>query len=368
MHKPSELTALISSELDSIRSFVFSNVSRDRGPRAVLESVGAVAVLFWLSWRLGPVLVGVIVGTAATAALYKQQTKVVERQNASALAAMSNVAAQAFSAITTVRSFAGEGLERERFGDYIQESYESGVGFAKAKANLESLNRGAIHMSLLALYALGGYMVRKGLMPLGVLLSGIGFTFSLVYATQGVVLTFADMRRVLASIRRIQDLLENACPDPSMYGALPPGAWWENLNEGTLAPKQEAYGPFAGDSAVWAAQAGALKLCDVYFSYPLRPNFQVLKGLSLTLKKGTVTALVGRSGAGKSTVAALISRFYEPSSGVIKLTERDIRCFTRGEWARAVALVSQEPVLFEGTIEDNRALRELTESSLVQVQ
>jgi ABC-type multidrug transport system fused ATPase/permease subunit len=68
-----------------------------------LQSVGAVVVLFWLSWRLGPVLVGVIVGTAATAALYKQQTKVVERKNASALAAMSNVASQAFSAITTVR-------------------------------------------------------------------------------------------------------------------------------------------------------------------------------------------------------------------------------------------------------------------------
>lgn len=73
-----------------------------------------------------------------------------------------------------------------------------------------------------------------------------------------------------------------------------------------------------------------------------------MRGLNLTLQRGTITALVGRSGAGKTTVGSLISRFYEPSRGTISLAGRDVRSFTRGEWARAVALVSQEPVLFEG--------------------
>ena len=74
----------------------------------------------------------------------------------------------------------------------------------------------------------------------------------------------------------------------------------------------------------------------------------VLKGLDLTLRKGTVTALVGHSGAGKSTVAALLSRFYDPQAGGIWLGGQPASAFTRGEWARAVALVSQEPVLFAG--------------------
>lgn len=74
----------------------------------------------------------------------------------------------------------------------------------------------------------------------------------------------------------------------------------------------------------------------------------MLKGLDLTLKKGTVTALVGHSGAGKSTVAALLSRFYEPQAGIVRLGGQPAAAFTRGEWARAVALVSQEPVLFAG--------------------
>lgn len=76
----------------------------------------------------------------------------------------------------------------------------------------------------------------------------------------------------------------------------------------------------------------------------------VLKGLTLELQRGTTTAVVGRSGAGKSTVAALLSRFYEPESGGIYLNGQLAQDFTRGEWAKAVALVSQEPVLFSGAL------------------
>lgn len=107
-------------------------------------------------------------------------------------------------------------------------------------------------MSLLALYALGGYLVSQvrlhggyatqgsqhcaisyrsayssfalqGLMPCGVLISGIGFTYSLTYATQGVVNTLTDLRRASGAFQRVRSLVQNSEPDPSMYGALPPG-------------------------------------------------------------------------------------------------------------------------------------------------
>jgi len=102
-HNTTELTSLLSVELDNVRSFVFGNVSRDRGLRAILEASGSVLVLFVLSWRLGPVLGLVIVSTAVTAALYRQQTKEVEKQNSKALSHMVGVADQAFAAIRTVR-------------------------------------------------------------------------------------------------------------------------------------------------------------------------------------------------------------------------------------------------------------------------
>lgn len=102
-HNTTELTSLLSVELDNVRSFVFGNVSRDRGLRAILEASGSVLVLFVLSWRLGPVLGLVIISTAVTAALYRQQTKEVEQRNSKALSHMVGVADQAFAAIRTVR-------------------------------------------------------------------------------------------------------------------------------------------------------------------------------------------------------------------------------------------------------------------------
>lgn len=85
------------------------------------------------------------------------------------------------------------------------------------------------------------------------------------------------------------------------------------------------------------------------------PPPPVLDRVNLKLRHGTVTAIVGRSGAGKSTVAALLSRFYTPQSGEILLNGQEASTFTRGEWAKAVAMVSQEPVLFDGSVADNIA-------------
>jgi ABC-type multidrug transport system fused ATPase/permease subunit len=79
---------------------------------------------------------------------------------------------------------AGENLERERFVEHARASYNAGLQFADAKAWLEAANRGAIHLSLVILYSLGGWLVLQGHMPLRVMLTGIGFTFSLMFATQ----------------------------------------------------------------------------------------------------------------------------------------------------------------------------------------
>ena len=69
--------------------------------------------------------------------------------------------------------------------------------------------------------------MNTGLMPVGTLLSAIGFTFSLVFATQGLLQTWTDMRQTRSSVRRVQDLFDEITVDPSMAQALPPGAWWE---------------------------------------------------------------------------------------------------------------------------------------------
>ena len=101
------------------------------------------------------------------------------------------------------------------------------------------------------------------------------------------------------------------------------------------------------------ALAGAVRLEDVSFRYPTRPDALVLQGLSLELKPGEVVALVGHSGSGKSTVAQLLARFYDPEIGRITFGGTDIRTFSPRSLRRHVGTVAQEPILFATSIRDN---------------
>ncbi|KAI0854514.1 P-loop containing nucleoside triphosphate hydrolase protein [Xylaria cubensis] len=97
---------------------------------------------------------------------------------------------------------------------------------------------------------------------------------------------------------------------------------------------------------------GAIQLCDIHFQYPTRPG-PVLSGLSLTVQPNQYVALVGPSGCGKSTTIALLERFYDPSSGTIYVDGKDIRSLDVNDYRSFIALVSQEPMLYQGTIKEN---------------
>lgn len=117
----------------------------------------------------------------------------------------------------------------------------------------------------------------------------------------------------------------------------------------------ESSGKRKSSSVCELAWTGDVALNDVRFSYPQRPETEILKGINLLLPRGNVLALVGSSGAGKSTVVQLLSRFYDPTEGRITLGGRDVRTFDKSEWSRAVSLVNQEPVLFAMSVRENIA-------------
>ncbi|XP_047041195.1 multidrug resistance protein homolog 49-like isoform X1 [Helicoverpa zea] len=112
---------------------------------------------------------------------------------------------------------------------------------------------------------------------------------------------------------------------------------------------------------------GNISLENVDFSYPSRPNVQVLKGFSLNIKAGECVALVGSSGCGKSTILQLLQRLYDPHSGSVKLDGREIRNLNLGWLRSSLGVVGQEPVLFRGTIFENIAIA-CPEATLPEVQ
>ncbi|KAB2034034.1 hypothetical protein ES319_D04G057800v1 [Gossypium barbadense] len=100
---------------------------------------------------------------------------------------------------------------------------------------------------------------------------------------------------------------------------------------------------------------GHVKLHDIDFAYPARPNITIFKAFSLNIDAGKSTALVGQSGSGKSTIIGLIERFYDPLDGVVEIDGRDIRSYQLRSLRKHIAVVSQEPTLFAGTIRENIA-------------
>ncbi|RZC72795.1 hypothetical protein C5167_048274 [Papaver somniferum] len=365
-----ELTGLITSDLGSVKDVVSENTSRDRGFRALSEASystlfkSTICILFALSPQLAPLLGLLTLSVSFFAAIYKRSTIPVFKAHGKAQASISDCASETFSAIRTVRSFSGEKRQMSMFG-----SQASGIKLGTFKSANEAVTRVVIYISLLALYCLGGSKVKAGELSVGVMASFIGYTFTLTFAVQGLVNTFGDLRATFAAVERINSVLSGTEIDESLAYGLERELHRKEGSSGNLelffdndfTEKNVALNEHymsalkSSGNGCGVAWNGDISLEDVHFSYPLRPDVEVLNGINLTLKYGTVTALVGSSGAGKSTIVQLLARFYEPTRGRITAAGEDVETFNKSEWARVVSIVNQEPVLFSVSVGENIA-------------
>ncbi|XP_023533627.1 ABC transporter B family member 28 isoform X2 [Cucurbita pepo subsp. pepo] len=363
-YKVGEITGLLTSDLGSLKDVVSENVSRDRGFRAFSEVIGTICILFALSPQLAPILGLLMLSVSFSVAVYKRSTIPVFKAHGLAQASMADCATETFSAIRTVRSFGGEKRQMFNFGRQVIAYEGSGISLGTFKSLNESLTRVAVYISLMSLYWLGGDKVKAGELSVGTMASFIGYTFTLTFAVQGLVNTFGDLRRTFAAVERINTVLHEEVDEALAYGLEKEMQQKEfkykllfsgDTDENSQVKTQYMSDLKSSSNVINLAWSGDICLEDVGFSYPLRPDVDILSDLNLTLKCGTVTALVGPSGAGKSTIVQLLARFYEPKQGQIKVSGEDIRAFDKREWARAVSIVNQEPVLFSVSVGENIA-------------
>uniref|UniRef100_A0A8C0GLN9 Transporter 1, ATP binding cassette subfamily B member n=2 Tax=Chelonoidis abingdonii TaxID=106734 RepID=A0A8C0GLN9_CHEAB len=211
------------------------------------------------------------------------------------LAKANEVAVETFQAMPTVRSFANEEGAAQRYGQRLQETYRLNKQEAAAyAASMWTNSLSGLALKVGILYY-GGRLVTAGAVSTGDLVTFVLYEMQFTTAVEVLLSTYPSVQKAVGSSEKIFEYMERT-PQIS-----PPG---------TLAP---------------ASLRGHLQVQDVWFSYPGRDDAPVLKGVSLELRPGEVTALVGPSGAGKTSLVALLERFYEPQRGRLLLDGRDLR-------------------------------------------
>ena len=318
--KTGELTSRLASDTTVLQNTVSVNVSM--ALRSAATVLGGIGALFYTSPRLTFVMLAVVPPVAIGAVLYGRRVRALSREVQDAHAAASDVAEETIGGVRTVRSFAAEKVEAERYASAVDRSFQVARRRAITGGVFVGVASLAAFIAATAVLWYGGRLVLEGAMTVGALTSFFVYTLVVGFSLAAASDVWADFMKASGAGARIFEILDRA---PAMVA-------------GGLRPEHTL---------------GAVTLEDVSFRYPARPDAQVLSRVDLSLKPGEVVALVGPSGSGKSTIAALLARMYDPVSGRVLLDDRDVRELDADWLHTQVGTVAQEPLLFSRSIADN---------------
>ena len=272
-----------------------------------------------------------------------------------------SVAAERLAGARTVRTFAAEDREAERYAEALEEA---------ARARRIATRIHALHLALFAAVPstavaawlwYGGRLVERGRLTVGELTTVVPLALEVANALAGLSELHAEVNKGVdaadraAAVLSARQVIEVDARRRLLAAVDPPANGNENF-PGNETPGGESRGSSSSTSdALPRVMRGAIEFRDVRFAYPSRPDRVVLDALNLTLAPGEVFALVGPSGGGKSTVGALLERFYDPAEGDVlvdgvRVSDLDPRWLRRN-----VGAVSQDPTLFAGTVAENIA-------------
>ncbi|KAK5581953.1 hypothetical protein RB653_003534 [Dictyostelium firmibasis] len=316
-----ELLSRLSSDSQVIQNSVTVNISMLF--RYSIQIIGSIILLFITNWRLTLLMLGIVPVLAISTVFYGKKIKQLGKQFQDELAKSSTTGEEVISNIRTVRSFSKEQKFIDLYSKDINGSFLIGKSLAVATGVFSGIVFLVAQLAIVLIVYVGARQVLDGTLSTGDLTSFLLYTLSLAMSLAFISSLMTDFLKAIGSSDRIFEIFDRV---PAI-----------NVSGGKQIPNP----------------LGEIELKDIEFSYPTRPNNNVLKGLNLKLKKGTITALVGPSGGGKSTVIAMIERFYDPNSGSITFDGVDIKELDPVWYRGIIGYVSQEPVLFAGSIKDN---------------
>jgi len=238
------------------------------------------------------------------------------------LAESTTVAEEALQGIRVVKSFGRESYEVTRYGDAVRKAFRAAVRMARSNSLFGTVMTFMGFGSIAAIMWYGGREVIAGRLTLAMINGFVMYSIMIAGSLGALAAFYGQFRGAIGGVERVFQILDMR---PSV----------EDAPDATVLP--EARGHIAFE--------------DVQFAY--EPNVPVIRGIDLEIQAGEILALVGRSGAGKSTIFNLIPRFYDPTGGTIRIDGQDLRAITQDSLREQMAIVPQETMLFGGTIREN---------------
>lgn len=323
-NKVGELTSRISGDLNLIQETMRTTIAEFF--RQVVIVLGVVIWLFFLSWELALIMLATVPVMAIVAVFFGRFIRGLSKKAQDSAAASNGIIEESLMGISNVKSFTNEALELLKFKKAIEEIRQ---------LNIKSGNWRGIFVSFIFLCLFGAiiFIIWKGVhmvqveqaMSLADFFSFIMFTVMLGASVGSLPDLFASIQKAVGSTEHLMNIIEEASEQELLKG------------------KQEIQ------------LHGKIEFKDVRFAYPQRPDVEVLKGLSFEAQPGETIALVGSSGAGKSTISSLLLNYYTIRDGAILFDNNSIDTIEVKNLRSQMAIVPQEVILFSGTIRENIA-------------
>jgi ATP-binding cassette subfamily B protein len=320
-----EVLSRITTDTTLIQAVVGTSISM--ALRNVLLFFGGLVMLFITSVKLSSIILGLLVLVVVPIVLFGRRVRKLSRDSQDRVADASAMAGEILNAMPTVQAFTHEKIESTRFGASVEGAFQTAMKRIRARALLTMVAIVMVFGTIVFVLWLGAHAVLAGTMTGGDLGQFILYASIVAGSIGALSEVMGEAQRAAGATERLLELLsaKSNIQNPAKPLALP----------------------------ARAANGAALALSDVTFNYPSRPETAALSHLSLAIQPGETVAVVGPSGAGKTTLFQLFLRFYDPQSGTITLDGVDIRQLDLHTLRDAIGIVPQDTVIFSADAMEN---------------